>query len=260
MRVCVLASGSSGNCIYISSGSTHILIDVGLSGKETERRLALLDVDPKAINGICVTHEHSDHTKGIRVMNKRHGIPLYGNSGTIENSGYKELPWNVFATGSVFEIGDLTVESFSIPHDAYDPVGFIVTHGEARVGVATDIGMPTQLIRSKISHCDALVLECNHDLQLLEQSSRPWHLKQRIKGRQGHLSNQTAAKLLSEIACERLRHVFLAHISGECNLHDRAYSEVTGELHIAGHDHITVSLTYSNKISDQWIFNAASVE
>ncbi len=257
--LCVLASGSSGNCVFAATDDTAILIDAGLSGRETERRLQAAGGDPARIHGICVTHEHGDHTKGIAVLHQRYRIPLYANSGTIDgfsrSGDVSELAWNVFTTGTAFSIGSISVEPFSVPHDAYDPVGYVLSAGGTRVGVVTDMGMPTHLIRDKLRHCDALVLESNHDELMLKQSARPWSLKSRISGRQGHLSNRHAAELLAELGGERLRRVYLAHISRDCNRHDLALAETRSSLKLAGHHHIEVMCTYSDKISDIWHYS-----
>ncbi|MDD4735572.1 MAG: MBL fold metallo-hydrolase [Kiritimatiellae bacterium] len=258
-RLCVLASGSSGNCVLASTDETTLLIDAGLSGRETARRLAAAGVDPERISGICVTHEHIDHTRGVAVMNQRHRIPLYANSGTVD--GYlrmpnsRELPWNVFTTGTAFAIGDISVEPFSVPHDAYDPVGYVLSAGRTRVGVVTDMGMPTHLIREKLRDCDALVLESNHDELMLKQSARPWSLKSRISGRHGHLSNRLAAELLAELGGARLRRVYLAHISRDCNRHELALAETRGSLHVAGHRHVEVVCAYPDRISEIWTYS-----
>ncbi len=258
-RLCVLASGSSGNCVLASTDETALLIDAGLSGRETARRLAEAGFEPSAISGICVTHEHIDHVRGVAVMNQRHQIPLYANSGTID--GYRrtpnarELPWKVFTTGTAFSIGDISLEPFSVPHDAYDPVGYVLNAGRTRVGVVTDMGMTTHLIREKLRNCDALVIESNHDELMLQQSARPWSLKSRIHGRSGHLSNRHAAELLAELGGARLRRVYLAHISRDCNRHDLALAETRASLHMAGHRHVEVVCAYSDRISEVWTYS-----
>jgi phosphoribosyl 1,2-cyclic phosphodiesterase len=256
LKTCILGSGSSGNCTYVASGTTAILIDAGLSARKIERRLEQIGVGVGEIKGICVSHEHSDHTAGLRVLHSRHGIPIYANSGTIEavrrDEKLKELPCRIFTTGQPFVVGDLQIEPFSVPHDAYDPVGFVVACGEARVGVVTDMGVSTSLIRERLRTCNAVVVEANHDEQMLRDAQRPWHLKQRISGRQGHLSNQGAARMLSEIASPRLLQVFLAHLSEECNRQDLAYKTTSDTLIASGHTHVKVSLTFQDRISEVW--------
>ncbi|NCC52350.1 MAG: MBL fold metallo-hydrolase [Spartobacteria bacterium] len=260
-QLCVLASGSSGNCTYIGTDTTRILIDAGLSGRETGRRLAQIGVSVEQIDGICVTHEHTDHTNGLGVLHKRHGIPIFVNGGTIEGlqRGKKAVTgvnWTVFTTGSPFFIGEFAIEPFSVPHDAYEPVGFIIHTECVRIGVVTDMGLATTLIRQRLKDCDVVVLESNHDEQLLEQAARPWSLKQRIRGRQGHLSNRHAGEVVQEIACPRLKRVYLAHLSSDCNRQDLAEREIRGVLAKTIHQHIEVTCTFADRISEVWSHSA----
>lgn len=256
LRACVLGSGSSGNCTYIGSGGTSILIDAGLSGRETKQRLDQIGIPIAEVRGICLSHEHNDHTSGLRVLHRRHQIPIYANSGTVEAMGrdarFADLQWRVFTTGSAFEIGELRVEPFSVSHDAYEPVGFVVSSGRARVGVVTDMGVVTTLVRERLRGCQAVVIEANHDEQMLMDAERPWSLKQRIMGRQGHLSNQRAAEMLAEIAGAELRQVFLAHISRDCNRHELALEAARHTLAGVGHSQVAVSCTFPDRVSDVW--------
>jgi phosphoribosyl 1,2-cyclic phosphodiesterase len=254
LTVCVLGSGSSGNCIYVASPQTRILIDGGLSGRETKRRLSQVGVDIAVIDAVCVTHEHDDHRSSLGVLQRKHGISLYANAGTIEamdrSPKLRGLAWNVFSTGATFRIGDLTIEPFSVPHDSYDPVGFVVASEAGRIGIVTDMGMPTTLIRDRLSSCAVVIIEANHDEQMLMDAERPWPLKQRIAGRQGHLSNRQAAELLASIAGPRLKAAFLAHLSRECNQPELALRTVRESLVRNNWDHVAVSLTYPDRISD----------
>ena len=254
LRVCILGSGSSGNCIYVGSDATHILIDAGLSGQETVRRLEAVGVDIDRICGICLTHEHDDHKAALGVLQRRLGVPLYANRGTIEalerDAKLRQVQWTMFTNGSPFEVGDLTVEPFSVPHDSYDPVGFVVSHAGARVGIVTDMGMATELIRARLRGCQVVVVESNHDEQMLKDADRPWSLKQRIAGRQGHLSNAQAGALLAEIAGEMLKVAFLAHLSADCNRPALALKTVTKALAEAGHGHVAVKLTMAEGVSE----------
>jgi len=256
MKVCVLASGSSGNCIYAESATTRILIDAGLSGRETARRLEQIGASLPSIQGICLTHEHGDHTAGLAALHMRKGIPLYANTGTIEairkDDKLRNLKWQVFTTGADFSIGDLTITPFSVSHDAYEPVGFIVAAGRVRLRIVTDIGVCTHLVQERLRHCQALIIESNHDERLLTDAQRPWHLKQRIAGRQGHLSNQHAAELIAEIAGPDLNRVFLFHLSLDCNRPELALKPTCEALRRRGLDHVHVSLTYAHQISEIW--------
>ena len=256
MKVCVLASGSSGNCIFVKSATTRILIDAGLSGRETARRLELIGASLPSIQGICLTHEHGDHITGLVALHKRAGIPIYANAGTIEairkNNKLRNLKWQVFTTGAAFPIGDLTITPFSVSHDAYEPVGFIVASDQVRVGIVTDIGVSTHLVRERLRHCQVLIIESNHDERLLTDARRPWHLKQRIASRQGHLSNQHAAELIAEIAGNDLNQVFLFHLSLDCNRPELALKSTCEALHRQGLDHVQVNLTYADQISAIW--------
>jgi phosphoribosyl 1,2-cyclic phosphodiesterase len=251
LRVCVLASGSSGNCIHVESPTTALLIDAGLSARETLRRMAAAGLDPAKLRAICISHEHADHIAGLLQLHKRLGLGLYANRDTalaIRNA--QDLPWNLFSSGSRFAIGDIEILPFPLPHDAYDPVGFVLTCGTSRLGVATDLGIPTQVTRERLRGCQLLVLEANHDETLLQNSFRPWALKKRIRGRQGHLSNETAAMLLTEIAGETLQQVFLAHLSRECNTLELAMQIVRNRLAAAGLDRIRVLPTHPDRPSE----------
>ncbi|MCX6996184.1 MAG: MBL fold metallo-hydrolase [Kiritimatiellaeota bacterium] len=256
LRICVLASGSSGNCTLVSSADTAILIDAGLSSREIERRLGLAGFQLRQIHAVCLSHEHGDHTAGIGVLHRRHGLPLYANGGTIEalarDPKLHSLGWRVFQTGSPFLVGGLQIEPFSVPHDAFEPVGFIIRHGDVRVGIVTDMGMVTHLIRERLRLCRAIVIESNHDEQLLQDARRPWQLKQRILGRQGHLSNDGAADLLAAIAGPTLQQVFLAHLSEDCNRKDLALKTARQRLDGAGQAHVRVSLSHPDQISEVW--------
>lgn len=256
LRVSILGSGSSGNCTYVASEQTALLIDAGLSAREIGRRLEMVGARLDQVRGVCVSHEHGDHTQGLRVLHQRAGIPLYANGGTIEalrrNPEFEPLRWQQFTTGAPFVVGDLTVEPFSVPHDAFEPVGFVIACGGSRVGVVTDMGMSTTLIRERLRQCRLVVVESNHDEQMLQEAERPWHLKQRIRGRQGHLSNQGAATMLAEIAGPQLHQVYLAHLSADCNHPDLARQTAHDMLLKAGHTHINVSVTYPDRPTEIW--------
>ncbi len=246
----MLASGSSGNCIYVESPGTALLIDAGLSARETLRRMALAGLDPAKIQAICITHEHSDHVAGLRNLSKKLNARLYANSDTARHiRNVDGLQWNLFTSGSPFAVGDIELLPFPLPHDAYDPVGFILTSGASRLGIATDLGIATSVARERLRGCQLVILEANHDEDLVHSCTRPWSLKQRILGRQGHLSNEMAAALLADIAGDTLRQVFLAHLSRECNDLERALHAVRSRLASAGLGHIQILPTHPDKPS-----------
>jgi len=252
LKLCVLASGSSGNCTFIGTEKTRILIDAGLSARKTAERLADIGERAEDIDAICVSHEHGDHIAGIRVLQKNHGIPVYANAGTFEVIG-GDIKGSRFSTGSPFSIGDFSIHPFPVPHDANDPVGFVFSAGSLMVGVATDIGMVTNALRERLRKCHVVVIEANHDETLLHEADRPWSLKQRIRGNQGHLSNRAAAALMAEIAGEGLQHLFLAHLSSDCNSPRHARTTFETVLAEAGHTHVTVRLTCAECVSEQLI-------
>jgi len=226
MDFCVLASGSKGNCTVVTDGETSILIDIGLSAKEIVARLTEAQIDPASIQAILFTHDHIDHYRGAPVFSKKFPVRLLANEGTASgidlNCPKAKLEWEIFETASSFTIGTLHIEAFSVPHDASDPVGFVISDGNVKLGIATDLGQPTPLVVNKLSTCDAIVLESNHDYEMLMASNRPWPLKTRIAGRSGHLSNEQATELLQNVLSERLRVLLLAHLSEECNTHHLA--------------------------------------
>ena len=256
MKICVLGSGSSGNSIHVGCGNTRILVDAGLSGRETLRRIELAGGDPSALDAICLTHEHGDHTAGLGALVKRLKPKLYANSATVEAVEQalecKDWPWQVFTPGFKFEIGDIAVEPFSVCHDARDPVGFVLQHGDVKIGIVTDMGTATVLVRERLKDCRVLVIEANHDEGLLRDSKRPWSLKQRIAGRQGHLSNKCAAELVAEVAGPKLSHVFLVHLSEECNRPGMACEAVQRKLNGAGLREVKVLPTFPDRPSEVW--------
>ncbi|PID40884.1 MAG: MBL fold metallo-hydrolase [Proteobacteria bacterium] len=220
ISVCVLASGSRGNATYLSGGQTAILIDAGLSGIEIQRRMVTRGLDPASLDAILVTHEHSDHIQGVGVLARRFGLTVHINDETLQASQRtlgKLADVQPFACGTTFSIGQLSIHPFSISHDAADPAGFTITANGTKVGVATDLGIATNVVKTHLAACDALILEANHDPRMLIDGPYSWPLKQRIQGRGGHLSNEDAALLLEELRHDGLSHVILAHLSEENN-------------------------------------------
>ncbi len=236
MRICSIASGSSGNCIYVGSDNTHLLVDVGISGKRVEQGLNSLELTGKDIDGILITHEHSDHIKGLGVIARKHQIPVYATEGTVEALSHMNLgkmPEGIFREiheDEPFEINDLTVNPFTIPHDAAQPVGYRVECGEHSVGIATDLGKYNEYIVGNLQNLDALLLEANHDIRMLQVGKYPYYLKQRILGERGHLSNENSGKLLCRILHDKLQAIVLGHLSKENNLPELAYEAVRMEI------------------------------
>jgi phosphoribosyl 1,2-cyclic phosphodiesterase len=233
---CVLASGSRGNSIYISDGPTSILLDAGLSGIEIERRLKTAGLSPDKLNAILVSHEHSDHIKGVGVLSRRYNLPVYITRETARYSdpvvGKLSESFS-FECGSVFKINTLSVRPFSLSHDAADPAGFTFSSGGLKIGIATDLGIVTSMVKTRLKGCSALILEANHDPSMLINGPYPWPLKQRVQGRTGHLSNAEAGALLKELLHSRLSHVVLAHLSETNNTPEKALNDVGLALHKA---------------------------
>ncbi len=217
--ICPLASGSKGNSLFISGSNSSILIDAGLSGIEIERRLKQIDVEPHQLTAIIITHEHSDHIKGAGILNRRFDIPIYITEKTLHacrNLG-KIQHTKFFQCGSSFEIDGIQINPFSISHDARDPVGLTLEYNGHKIGIATDLGIATNLVKDHLKNCTVLYLESNHDPDMLINGPYPWHLKQRIRDRQGHLSNMDSKDLVAQLKTSKLKHVILAHLSEENN-------------------------------------------
>ena len=219
MRVCLLASGSRGNAALIEADGCRLLIDAGLSAREIDRRLATLELEGSDLNAIIVSHEHHDHTCGIGPLARRYQLPVYIDTQTVNQLPKlgKIADLRYFKAGEKLSLQNLTIETFSTAHDAVNPVGFVIDSSEGRIGYATDLGLATRLVVEQLRNCRVLVLEANHDEQMLLDGPYPWHLKQRIRGRLGHLSNTDSVKLLNEIAWDGLEALFLAHLSGDNN-------------------------------------------
>jgi phosphoribosyl 1,2-cyclic phosphodiesterase len=228
----VLASGSKGNAFLICTPHTRILLDAGLTGKELVRRLEKTPVKASQLDAILISHEHQDHARGAGIMSRRLGCPVYLSQGTMEGLSPQvgQLAYTrIFQSGVPFVVGDMHVHAFATSHDAKEPSGFILEHEGSRLGVCTDLGVVTQLVRARLLGCQALVLEANHDVEMLMNGPYPWELKQRIRGRQGHLSNLDAFTLLEEIHHQALGTVILAHLS-ETNNDPRILRETYQDL------------------------------
>jgi phosphoribosyl 1,2-cyclic phosphodiesterase len=232
VRVCLLASGSKGNSILVESGETRLLIDAGLAAAEIIRRLDAVGVDAASLNAILVTHEHTDHVRGVGTLARRLKIPVITSYPTSREIAplLKKIEVIEFETGHSFAFRDLLIDPFPLTHDAVDPVGFVIEEGRGIFGSATDLGVATRLVAEKLRRCRVLVLEFNHDEEMLLNGPYPWHLKQRIKSRHGHLSNYDSRDLLDDILHDGLEGLFLAHLSEVNNHPDVAHREALSVL------------------------------
>jgi len=254
MEICVLGSGSSGNCIHVSSGPTHLLIDVGLSLRAVRTRLSSISCLLRELTAVLVTHEHTDHCRGLPALIKvRPDLRLLANENTAAGVelACKQVGavWDIFETGASFEIGALRVQSFAVPHDAGDPVAYVLDDGAGRLGIATDFGVSTPVVRRHLLNCDVLILEANHDVAMVRDCDRPWSVKQRVLGRQGHLSNEQSAELLGEVLGPRLKAVFPAHLSDACNTPELAAQTFRRVLQSLHRTDITLYPTYRDRPS-----------
>ncbi len=237
VKFCPLASGSSGNSVYIATENTHILIDAGLSGKSIENGLKSVGSTSSLIDAIFVTHEHSDHIAGIGVLSRKHNIPIYATEKTwkqidkIRNIGIigEHNKKTVYIQENCI-INDIIINPFPIPHDSAAPVGYCIFAQNAKLSVATDIGHVTECIKESIVDSDAILIEANHDVDMLINGRYPEHLKKRVLGQNGHLSNVCSGRLIAEIMSNRLRYVFLGHLSEENNDPAVAYETVSSIL------------------------------
>jgi phosphoribosyl 1,2-cyclic phosphodiesterase len=232
MRVAVLGSGSAGNSLIVVSGGRRLLIDAGFSCQRITQQLAGLGEDAKTLDALLLTHEHEDHVRGARVLQRRYGLPAYATAGTLKHVVLEapEAGVHVVRSGEPFEVAGFRIECFSVPHDASEPVGFTVEDSAGRrLGVVADLGSRTQLAWGRLRDLDCLVLETNHDLHMLRSGPYPWALKQRVAGRHGHLSNDDAAAGLPELVSDRLRSVVLYHLSRTNNLPVLA-AQAVGEM------------------------------
>jgi phosphoribosyl 1,2-cyclic phosphodiesterase len=250
MKVCVLASGSKGNAIYVANEKTAVLIDAGMSGAEIEKRLGSRGIDPETLDAVVVSHEHGDHIQGVGVLSRRLKIPVYATEPTLTaTNGRLGAVGDVrhFEPGTGFNVGSLNLRPFPLSHDAVDPVGFTIHSNGTKIGIATDLGVATQLVCHHLKGCRLLVLEANHDVKMLEAGPYPWELKQRIRSRTGHLSNEASRDLLGEIADAHLEHVIVAHVSEKNNRPSRALSVV---MEASTHPTTLFSLACQDKASD----------
>lgn len=246
LRLTVLGSGSSGNCAVISTGETTLLLDAGLSARQIVARLELAGLSLDCVDGILLSHEHGDHTRGMEILCRKRAIPLFCTPLTQESLAgsvvFKSPPcWRLMQTGSAFQFRDVRIESFPVPHDAVDPVGFVIEDAESRFGFLSDVGFVTHLIKDRLRASHSLFIEANYDSRLLEaDTKRPWATKQRISSRHGHLSNDQVAELVEAIAHPDLNHIVLGHLSEDCNDPDLAVRRVYEALKNVNVDGVSV--------------------
>ncbi|HZJ83689.1 MAG TPA: MBL fold metallo-hydrolase [Clostridia bacterium] len=257
-KFCSLYSGSSGNASYIGTDGANIMVDAGLSGIRIENALKEIDLDPSTLDGILITHEHDDHIKGAGILSRRYNIPIYANEATWERmekkvGSIKEGNIRIFYNHMDFYIKDINIQPFEIPHDAADPVGFCFYNKGKKISIATDLGHTNSTIINHVMDSDLVVLEANHDVEMLKGGSYPMHLKRRIMSRKGHLSNVDAGLALVQMIKGKLTHVLLAHLSGDNNIPQLAHStviEVLRESGIKDGKDIMVDMTYRDRVSN----------
>ena len=237
MRLCSIASGSSGNCIYVGTDTTHVLVDVGISRKRTEEGLKSLGIRPGELDAIFVTHEHSDHISGLGVFSRKYNVPIYATTRTVDAikgaRSLGEIDGELFQTVKAderFTIKDMTVNPMRISHDAADPVAYRFSYGRQKIGVVTDLGTYNDYTVECLKGMDALLLEANHDVNMLQVGPYPYPLKQRILGDRGHLSNENSGRLLSRLLHDKLQYIVLGHLSKENNMPELAYETVKLEI------------------------------
>ncbi len=237
MNLCSIASGSSGNCTFVGSEHTKLLVDAGISGKKIENGLNSIDVSPQDIQGILITHEHADHIQGLGVLARRYHTPIYGTAETINSilrmnsiGRISDELLHYVVPDETFQINDITVEPFSTSHDASNPVCYTFQADGHKIGMATDLGKYDDYIISKLTESEILLLEANHDVNMLMVGGYPYYLKQRILGDRGHLSNENSARLICRLFHEKLKYITLAHLSKENNYEELAYETVRVEL------------------------------
>ncbi len=255
--VTILASSSGGNCSLLTTARQKFLVDAGLSARQITLRLETIGVQAEELDGIFVTHEHIDHVQGLPVLLRKHPLPVYCNSQTsaaLRTNGLADHKnWKTFQTGGEFAIDDLTVQTFHVPHDAVDPVGFAFHHGADCIGFLTDLGYATALSIERVRDAHTLVLESNHDEKMLQDCpKRPWSLKQRILSRHGHLSNTAAANVIEHLLDRNLRQLVLGHLSRDCNTPEIALASMRDKLSALGVSDVEVHCASAVEVSPRF--------
>jgi len=230
MKFASLGSGSAGNSLVVSDGSTTLMIDCGFSTREAERRLAAVGLDPKDIDAVLVTHEHGDHAGGVGRFCSRHDIAVYATAGTAKAANLEMVDAHVLTSEHTVMIGNMSVTPVTVPHDAREPCQFVVEHAGRRLGVLTDLGSVSNLVQQHYAQCDALILEFNHDPDMLAAGSYPYPLKRRVGGDWGHLNNAQAASLLERVELGALQHLVAAHLSEHNNCPNKVRSLLDNTL------------------------------
>jgi phosphoribosyl 1,2-cyclic phosphodiesterase len=259
VHITILGSGSSGNCTYVETEHARLLIDAGLSGRQIRNRLLSIGRTVENLTGILLTHEHSDHCQGLTALAGKVNVPVYCNRLTREaidlNLDLKP-DFRLFSTGASFDAGDVVVDTFSVPHDAYDPVGFMLRTPGGNIGFLTDLGHATKLVIQRVRSAHVLVLEANHDMKMLQDDTRrPWSIKQRILSRHGHLSNDAAATAAQEIVSSDLEHVFLGHLSSDCNRPELARYAVAEALDKIGARNVGITVSMQDSPTPTYCLN-----
>lgn len=253
----MLGSGSAGNSALVATDHCRLLVDGGLSARQIVVRLEQCGISPRQLDGVLLTHEHGDHVCGLEVLSRKFHIPIYCNSLTAEaircpaNAGLNEhRNWRLFRTGSDFSICDIHVQTFPVPHDAVDPVGYAFHSGESALGFITDLGYATKMVVERLRKVHTLVIETNHDEKLLQNDPhRPWPVKQRIQSRHGHLSNTAAATVIEQLLSGKLERVVLGHLSRDCNTPELAAGAIRAMLAERGRSEIEVHCAAQTQIS-----------
>jgi phosphoribosyl 1,2-cyclic phosphodiesterase len=237
MRFASLGSGSKGNATLVEAGDTRLLIDCGFSCAEVEKRLARLSLQPADLHAILVTHEHSDHIAGVARLSRRYRLPVWMTAGTeAAHKGGELAQWHCINSHQVFQVGDLLVQPFPVPHDAREPCQFVFSDSRRRLGLLTDVGSITAHMLQSLDGLDALILECNHDPDMLANGPYPPRLKERVGGPYGHLSNQQAAEIISKLSLDRLQHLVAAHLSEKNNQPQLALASLAAVVGERGFD------------------------
>ena len=253
---CPLSSGSDGNAVYLETKKTKVLFDAGISFKKLKEKLDEIGVDIESLDAVIISHEHADHIKGLEMITKKLGIPVLCNSDTAKAICMHlsiRPKFKIFSTGEAFHFGDIEIHPFSIQHDTLDPVAFAVKFDDVKIGICTDLGFVTKLVSHHLKDCDYLYLEANHEEDMVHASARPMVYKQRVLGRQGHLSNLGCAKLIEEVHHKNLQCVYLAHLSSECNSHEMALKTVGGYLAKVGKE-VELRIAFQDEVSKPVLF------